>query len=896
MDGPSQESDTDTGSTGEAAEADHPLPTSTTNASPTTSTAHNVATGSAMLAEEKRHIAYPKKRTSGAQPAVPQAANTTANASALLAQEKRRIAYPKSRSGTAVHVPTEVPTEVHQENQMMANTTKAAEASALLAEEKRHIAYPRSDTSNRKNRPSINQGDWSGPTTAVNYSPLLQAEKGAIIYPRGETNRTVNTVLLTSSTITTVPPLKDSVVASQRSHEASPSAIEQQDHQKEQETVSDMLSNSAHSEANRNDVVDANTNTIAAPEHTGTVQHDDNFGIMPLPRLERTTANRRAQVQPGAYADGGNFQATEENLETAETYIEPDTTQPPTIEPEYDNSGLAVANLVAEDETTDHQDLPQAQDYNPDNINHTREEKMKQFKTKVFLGVIFLLAIILILVAIVTPSKKQDNLVPTISPISAIQEVPGSPQSSAFRWLLDEIDILQHLAVHRVVQRFVLATVYFANSGDQWSFSDSWLNHSVHECLWYSSLEDYYSIFAEGLFLLDHISPCEQDPAGYLEEGILYQGDGILKHFWTSFNGLMGSGIPPELYLLTELKSLALDGLNLTSTIPEELSGLSNLEYLSMMYCGLDGSIPEIFGRLSKLEVTYFGFNSLTGTIPQSLYSLSNSMRAILLTENLLTGQVPTELGLLTNLEGLSLATNLFTGTIPTELGKLTGLEFLFLNNLILSGAIPNELAGLNDMVLLQLEVSGLSGTIPRWLGNMTSMESVTLAYNSFTGTIPTELGLIPKLFILWLGGNALSGTIPSEIGSCEQMLVFLLHTNNLTGTIPTELGQFTEGFFQFWLHDNDLTGTVPPELGNVSFPPPYGQVYLHGNDLSGIIPESLCSANDLTFDCSSQLCGCDLCNCSGNRTSLILESETANEDGQVLSKANQTEGNQTEP
>ncbi|CAB9506895.1 LRR receptor-like serine threonine-protein kinase [Seminavis robusta] len=730
----------------------------------------------------------------------------------MLAAEKRNIAYPKNR-GTVAQTTEVPPCQTEQ-------VPPAANASALLAHEKQHIAYPKSGPFESRRNASDNPGDLSGTAvpvktdstnnnsqgqtsklTTVN-SPILQAEKRAIIYPRGETNST----------------------------------------------------------------------TGQSKARDERVQNDDNFGIMPLPRLERTTANRRPQVQPGAFPSG-EFQATEENLEPAETHIEPTTAQPPRIEPEIDNSGLAVANLV-QDETIP-QDLPQAQDYNLDIIINNREEKMKDFKTNVLLGVIALLAITLILIAILIPQRQENNagLVPTTVPsespssnpsqglssyseswlslfpestVSAILEDQGSPQSRAFEWLMEEIDILHNLTEQRVVQRFVLATFYFANSGEQWSFRDNWLNHSIHECLWYSSLEDYYFIF--------------WDPAGYLEGGILYQGDGILKHFSLTFNGLIGLGIPPELYLLTDLKSLALDGFNLTGTIPEELSRLSNLEFISMNFCSLYGSIHEALGSLSKLRVVYFGFNSLIGTIPSSLFSHPGSLQAIVLVENQLTGPVPTELGLLTNLGGLALDTNFFTGTIPTELGRLTGLEALLLSELILSGTIPNELAALTDMILLYLDNSGFNGTIPRWLDNMTSIDTLTLSENSFTGTIPTELGLLTKLYSLWLGSNALSGTIPSEFGMCEQVAVLTLEINHLAGTIPTELGQFTEGLFQFWLHDNDLTGTVPLELGNVPFPPPYGQVYLHGNDFSGIIPESLCSANNLTFDCSSQLCGCDLC------------------------------------
>ncbi|CAB9523981.1 Leucine Rich Repeat [Seminavis robusta] len=404
-----------------------------------------------------------------------------------------------------------------------------------------------------------------------------------------------------------------------------------------------------------------------------TEQNDDNHGILMLPQLERTTANRRPEVLPGAYASGGNFQGTEENLETAEmTHNEPTTTGLPTIEPENDNSGLAVANLV-QDETIP-PDLPQAHDYNLENETRSREERMKQFKTKVLLGVIFLLAIILILVAILIPRRQENgaDLFPTTAPselpstnpsqgpssyleywlslfpestVSTIQEDPGSPQSIAFRWLLDEIDILQHLTEQRVVQRFVLATFYFANSKDPWSLSDNWLNHSVHECLWYSSLEQwYFSSEANIYFPMDHISPCEQDLAGYLQDGILYQGEGIIRHLWLLHNGLVGLGIPSELYLLTDLKSMALDGLNHTRIIPEELSRLSNLEFISMNFCSLYGSIPEALGSLSKLRVVYFGFNSLIGTIPSSQFSLPGSLQAIVLVENQLTGPVGTNL------------------------------------------------------------------------------------------------------------------------------------------------------------------------------------------------------------------------------------------------------------
>ncbi|CAB9517182.1 Leucine Rich Repeat [Seminavis robusta] len=780
---------------------------------------------SALLVHEKQHIAYPKSgpssknRATGIQglaeadhplPTSATAARKVTTVSPMLAEEKQYIVYPK-RHGSVSQ--TQVPPAAIFTEQTMDDTAKTDEPSALLAHEKRHIAYPKSGPAG-KSRASNNQGDRSGtaePALAdstnnsnqgwtskpsTGNSTLLQAAKRTIKYPRGETNRTANT---------------DEV-------------------------------------------------------RLVTVQHNDNRGITPLLPPEGSLTTENSEPPPSALQPGHDEPSVpspeasheetlfQESREVAETVAEAEIAQPPTFNHVDSNSGLAVANLVVADETTT-QDLPQAQDYSPDEINNNREEKMKQFKTKVFLGVIVLLAITIILVAILITRRQEENadLVPTTSPsempssnpsqgpssyseywlslfpestVSAILEDPESPQSMAFEWLTEEIDILRNLTEQRVVQRFVLASFYFANSDDQWSYSDNWLNHSVHECLWYSGLEDFYFFFgADQLLPLDHISPCEQDPAGYLEGGILYQGDGIMRHLWLQFNGLVGSGIPPELYLLTELRSLGLDELNLTSTIPEELSGLPSLEYISMNFCSLYGSIPEALGSLSKLGIMYFGWNSLTGTLPSSLFSLT--MQSVALPENQLTGPVPTELGLLTALGGLALDTNLFTGTLPTEIGRLTGLESLYLNSLILSGAIPNELAALTDMILLYLDNSGFSGTIPKWLDSMTSIDTLFLSDNSFTGTIPTELGLLTEMLVLWLNSNALSGTIPTEIGMYEQV---------------------------------------------------------------------------------SQLCGCDLCICSDNTTSQTLEGERlVYVDGQLLllsdegyllplSEANLTEGNQTEP
>ena len=74
------------------------------------------------------------------------------------------------------------------------------------------------------------------------------------------------------------------------------------------------------------------------------------------------------------------------------------------------------------------------------------------------------------------------------------------------------------------------------------------------------------------------------------------------------------------------------------------------------------------------------------------------------LQENVLSGQIPTELGSLSNLENLVLWGNELTGTIPAELGNLVKLEQLYLWGNELTGEIPSGLGSLTNLTVLTSE------------------------------------------------------------------------------------------------------------------------------------------------------------------------------------------------
>ena len=102
----------------------------------------------------------------------------------------------------------------------------------------------------------------------------------------------------------------------------------------------------------------------------------------------------------------------------------------------------------------------------------------------------------------------------------------------------------------------------------------------------------------------------------------------------------------------------------------------------------------------------------MTGEIPPELGGLSN-LRWLYLGGNLLTGEIPPELGGLANLQRLWLGANRLTGPIPAELSNLSNLSELYLSGNDLTGCVPvglRDVAEENDLGELELPDCGLEG------------------------------------------------------------------------------------------------------------------------------------------------------------------------------------------
>ncbi|KAK4373607.1 hypothetical protein RND71_008991 [Anisodus tanguticus] len=333
-------------------------------------------------------------------------------------------------------------------------------------------------------------------------------------------------------------------------------------------------------------------------------------------------------------------------------------------------------------------------------------------------------------------------------------------------------------------------------------------------------------------------------------------------------NSLTGI-IPPTVGNATKLLSFSLYGNRVSGNIPKEIGNLRQLTYLSLTDNQLTGSIPAVLFNISSLLTIGLGINSLSGplllgeeNIVSNLEQLSISnnkisgcipsnicqlreLKGLSISSNNITGEIPKNIGCLSKLEDFYIGDNPITGTIPTSLGNISTLQNLYCGSNHLEGPIPLELEKLlNLRQIIFVQNYRLSGQIPEAIFNISSLEIIEFSFNNLSGRIPTTTGLhLPNLEQLFLGNNQLEGEIPLYITNASKLEALGLEHNFLTGTIPTNLGNLRE-LWGLFLSDNQLTNE--PSKHELQFFDSLADcrmlqyLELSSNLLNGVLPNSI--------------------------------------------------------
>ncbi|KAL3926750.1 MAG: hypothetical protein SGBAC_013348 [Bacillariaceae sp.] len=176
-------------------------------------------------------------------------------------------------------------------------------------------------------------------------------------------------------------------------------------------------------------------------------------------------------------------------------------------------------------------------------------------------------------------------------------------------------------------------------------------------------------------------------------------------------------------------------------------------------------------GLASSIHLENFG---LEGEFGPEIALLGNSLTRLVVTNNAIYGSLPTEFGLLTQLERLRTHNNKMVGALPTELGNMNQLLSLRLGRNQHSGTLPVELANLNQLETLHLPRNQFVGQLPEDFAAIDALVTINLKENNLTGEIPEDFSKMPNLEILQLQYNDFTGEVKKK-DFCKNLGTFIV-------------------------------------------------------------------------------------------------------------------------
>ncbi|CAL5050739.1 unnamed protein product [Urochloa decumbens] len=293
-----------------------------------------------------------------------------------------------------------------------------------------------------------------------------------------------------------------------------------------------------------------------------------------------------------------------------------------------------------------------------------------------------------------------------------------------------------------------------------------------------------------------------------------------LTHLDLSSNAFEGVLSEVHFDRLSNLDFLNLASNNLKIAIEPKWMPPFQLRGLGLHACRLGPHFPTWLRSQTNIEMVDLGSTEIMSALPDWLWNFSTSIHSFDLSNNSITGQLPTSLKEMTMLKIFNMRSNKLVGGIPN---LPASVQVLDLSRNLLSGSLPEDLKA-KGIYYMFLSDNLLSGIIPTYLCSMAAMEVISISYNSFSGVLPDCWQTASRLHTIDFSNNKLHGEIPSTMGGIpiwmgdgqESLLVLSLRSNQFSGEIPEQLSQL-HTLQLLDLSHNNLSGSVPDSLGNLT-------------------------------------------------------------------------------
>ncbi|XP_068645927.1 receptor-like protein 9b isoform X2 [Aristolochia californica] len=254
------------------------------------------------------------------------------------------------------------------------------------------------------------------------------------------------------------------------------------------------------------------------------------------------------------------------------------------------------------------------------------------------------------------------------------------------------------------------------------------------------------------------------DLSGNSLEGEILHTDsnlGQLQYFKLSNNHFTGS-IPPAIANCSRMILLDIRNNNLSGDISKSLTILPQLRALLLGGNHLQGQIPIQLCHMNRLQFIDLSNNNLSGKLPSCLNNFSFMENRPVSSEDFFIGEisgfwiyerVPIQVSAVFTTKGKIYS---YEG-VPLRL--MRGID---ISSNQLTGEIPSEIGLLKDIRSLNLSHNLLTGVIPASFQNLEILESLDVSFNNLTGGISAKLAQLPFLSTFIVSYNNLSGKIPS--------------------------------------------------------------------------------------------------------------------------------------